>query len=369
MEINHFAYFISFGFLLISIIVYAAYQFESNEKNKLPDYENDEDIFSPDISVVIAAKNESENLDCLFNHLEKLDYDIKHFEVIIVNDDSSDSTENIAKNRISGKTNFHLFNSTGKLLPGKKGALAIGIQKAKFDFIAITDADCKPEKQWLKSIAAKLDAGYDFVFGVAPVESGTKLIEKISAFESMRNFYLNIAAAGLNMPFSAAARSFALRKKSFEKIGGYSNTIETLSGDDDLLLCEAVKNKMQIGTFMQKDSLVFSAPPDSLKNYLKQKKRHLQTSFHYLPKQKLFLGMWFTTNIIAFLSVFAALISPIAAIPFCVKMVFDVFISMKHQKELGHTFRFYQLVYLQFFYELFVVVNFFNSLSGKTEWK
>ncbi len=97
---------------------------------------------------------------------------------------------------------------------------------------------------------------------------------------------------GLNVPYSAAARSFAFRKTSFERLGGYGKTTETLSGDDDLLLREAVKRKMLIGTVIEPDAFVFSAAPKSFEDYFKQKKRHLQTSFHYLLKQKMFLGFW-----------------------------------------------------------------------------
>ena len=86
-----------------------------------------------------------------------------------------------------------------------------------------------------------MDYGYDFVFGVAPIIKGKNLVEKLSAFENLRNTFLTIAAVGLNVPYSAAARSFAFRKTSFERLGGYTNTTETLSGDDDLLLREAVK--------------------------------------------------------------------------------------------------------------------------------
>jgi cellulose synthase/poly-beta-1,6-N-acetylglucosamine synthase-like glycosyltransferase len=356
-----------FLYVFISAVVYKGYKIESIKKNNTNIWNSENS--APFLSLVISAKNEEDNINSLFDSLERLNYPENKFEVIIINDGSADNTEQIIKKRIFNNANYSLIKSDKKEFAGKKGALAIGIKKAKYDFIAITDADCKPEKQWLNVIAEKLDAGYDFVFGVAPLYSGDKVIEKISAFETLRNFYLNITAVGLNIPFSAAARSFAFRRKSFEKIGGYSNTTETISGDDDLLLREAVKNKMLIGTFMQKDSFVFSSPPDSLQSYLKQRKRHLQTSFYYLPAQKLFLGIWFTINIISFFSVFGVFVSPVAAIPFCVKMVSDVFVSMKHQKELGHSFKFYQLVYLQIFYEFFVVVNFFNSLSEKTEWK
>ncbi len=255
------------------------------------------------------------------------------------------------------------------MIKGKKGALTEGIKKAKHDYIVITDADCKPERNWLQFIAGSLDYGYDFVFGVAPISSGNLLVEKISAFENLRNTFLTIAAVGLNVPYSASARSFAFKKKSFEKVGGYSNTTETVSGDDDLLLREAVKHKMSIGTVIESEAFVYSSAPKNFHNYFKQKKRHLQTSFHYLPKQKIFLGFWHLINLLSLLSILLIFISPALAIPFGVKIFYDVFVVIKNQEKLGHSFKFYEIIYLQIIFEILIVVNFFNSFSGKIEWK
>ena len=361
MEIIYLSYIISFVFLLTAINIYKAFVYQIGKKNKI--------TFKQKLSIVIATKNEEKNINSLLNSLEKLNYPKENFEVIIIDDNSTDKTAELIQSRISDKNNFVLIKADKKRFEGKKGALSIGIEKAKNNFIVITDADCKPETNWLTAIASGLDYGYDFVFGVAPIKTGKTLVEKLSAFENLRNSYLTIAAVGLNIPYSAAARSFGFRKTSFERIGGYSNTTETLSGDDDLLIREAIKNKMLVGTVIEPDALVYSAAPKNFDEYFKQKKRHLQTSFHYLLKQKLFLGFWHLINLISLLSIVLGLISPIFTLPFVVKLIYDFFLVIKFQKHLGHSFKFYERIYLQILFEVFVVVNFFNSLSGKTKWK
>jgi len=363
MEILYFTYTLTFIFLLLAIYIYNGFKYEL--KKQLLSFHKT----SLKLSLIIAAKNEEKNINTLIDSLEKLDYPEENFEVIFVDDNSTDKTASQIESRIADKSNFNLIKADKKELEGKKGALSIGIKNAKHNFIVITDADCKPAANWLTSVAYKLDAGYDFVFGVAPIESGPKVIQKLSAFENLRNTFLTIAAVGLNIPYSASARSFAFRKKSFERIGGYSNTTETISGDDDLLLREAVKNKMLIGTFIDPEAFVYSSAPENLDEYLKQKKRHLQTSFHYLLKQKIFLGFWHLANLLCLFSILFIFIKPIFALPFIIKLVYDLFIVLKHQDELGHVFKFYEIVYLQILYEVFLVVNFFNTLSGKVEWK
>jgi cellulose synthase/poly-beta-1,6-N-acetylglucosamine synthase-like glycosyltransferase len=361
MEIIYLSYILSFVFLLLAVIVYKGYKFEC----KIKDSSNS----TSELSIVIAAKNEEKNINSLIDSLEKLNYPNENFEIIIVDDNSTDKTAELIESRITNKNNFVLIKADKKEMEGKKGALSIGIKNVKNNFIVITDADCKPETNWLAAMAGGLDYGYDFVFGVAPIKTGGKIVEKLSAFENLQNTYLTIAAVGLNIPYSAAARSFAFRKTSFERIGGYSNTTETLSGDDDLLLREAVKNKMLIGTVIEPDAFVYSAAPKTFNEYFQQKKRHLQTSFHYLLKQKIFLGFWHLINLLSLLSVLLIFISPVLALPFAVKLIHDVFVVIKYQQRLGHSFKFYEILYLQFLFEVFVVVNFFNSLSGNTKWK
>lgn len=361
MEIIYLLYIITFVFLLNAINIYKAFVYQIGKKSNI--------TFKQKLSIIIAAKNEEENINSLFDSLELLNYPKENFEVIIIDDNSTDKTAELIQSRISDKNNFALIIADEKKFEGKKGALSIGIENARNNFIVITDADCKPETNWLNAIAGGLDYGYDFVFGVAPIKTGKTLVEKLSAFENLRNSYLTIAAVGLNIPYSAAARSFAFRKTSFISIGGYLNTTETLSGDDDLLIREAVKNKMLIGTVIEPDTLVYSAAPKSFNEYFKQKKRHLQTSFHYLFKQKIFLGFWHLINLISLISIVLGLISPILALPFVVKVIYDFFLVIRFQKHLGHSFKLHEIIYVQILFEVFVVINFFNSLSGKTKWK
>ncbi len=347
--------------MLAAVSVYKAFIYQLSRKNVTTS--------KPKLSLIIAAKNEKENINSLIDSLKQLDYPNENFEVIIVDDNSTDKTSEFIQARISDKQNFVLIRADRKEIEGKKGALTIGIRNAKNNFIIITDADCKPEINWLQTMAGGLEYGYDFVFGVAPIQSGKSLAEKISAFENLRNTFLTIAAVGLNVPYSAAARSFAFRKSSFERIGGYSKTTETVSGDDDLLLREAVKKRMLIGTVIEPDAFVYSSSPETFSEYFKQKRRHLQTSFHYLPKQKLFLGFWHLINLISLLSLVLVFITPLLALPFAVKLVYDFFVVIIHQKKLGHSFKLYEIVYLQILFEVFVVINFFNSLSGNVKWK
>ena len=326
------------------------------------------------ISVVCAAKNEEENISGLISALFNQNYDKNLFEVIIVDDDSSDKTYETISELIKGEENFSVIKAESKPFPGKKGALAIGIDKSSNNFIMITDADCIPEKNWIKTYSGIFSEEYDFVFGVAPLFQKALPLEKgwvglLSCFENIRSNILALTAAIIGMPYSAAARNFGFKKSSFEKIKGYSNTLETLSGDDDLLLREAVINNMKIGLAVDKESFVYSKTKNNLKDYLKQKARHTQTSLYYLSGHKLFLGFWHLMNLFFLFSPLLIFIDSIFISLFIVKMSVDIIVVVSLQKYFGYNINPVKVFYLQFVYELFLIVHFFNALAGKNDWK
>ncbi len=164
------------------------------------------------ISIITAAKNESVNIHTFIESLRTQNYSSENFEVIIVDDNSSDDTFYKSEQLISRLKNFRLIKAVEKKFPGKKGALDIGIKNSNFPYIMITDADCQPKSNWLKSFSQKFAEGYDFLFGVAPFFTNKSFAGRIARFENLRTSILTFAAAGFALPYSAAARSFGFKK-------------------------------------------------------------------------------------------------------------------------------------------------------------
>ncbi len=324
---------------------------------------------SQKISVIVAAKNESENIRLLVDALACQNYPKDLYEVIIVDDNSNDGTFEFAEEKIVNLTNFRIFKAEEKEFPAKRGAIDFGIKKAANPFILITDADCLPEKNWISEFSGLFNKNYDFIFGVAPFLLQKNLISQISGFENLRSSILTFGFANLKLPFSASARSFGFKKKSFEKIKGYKNTIDTLSGDDDLLLREAVKHNLKIGTIIKKDAFVYSKTETTLASYLKQKARHTTTSFHYLFVHKLFLGFWHLLNLVGILCLILSLFNPFFLTAAFAKFFGDFLIVLIFQNKFGYKFNISQIFYLQILYEIFLVINFFNAKYKTIEWK
>lgn len=353
-------------YLLLYLFLIFKFTIEPSGKLKNITAENSQKI---KFSIIVAAKNEEENIQKLISALKDINYDKENYEVIIVDDHSTDNTVLNAEKLTADINNIRVVKYQNKFLNGKREALDYGISLASFPFILITDADCVLGKDWLSYYANVFQNDYDFVIGIAPFYQSRLLVNKISCFENFRATLLFITAANSGSPYTASARNFGFKKKSFEKIAGYRNTTDTLSGDDDLLLREAVKNKLKISTLTSSESFAYSETKKSFKEYLLQRARHTQASFHYLFKHKLFLSIWHILNISFILSPVLIAVDTIFILPFFTKLILDLITTIICQKKLGYKFSLFEIIYLQISYEIFLIVHFFNAKLGRISWK
>src|SRR5260221_5313533 len=103
------------------------------------------------ISVVIAMRNEKENLENLFRSLSALNYDSADFEIILVDDHSTDGSGEETKKWLSQFSSL-IVASLKENQTGKKAALVYGISLANGAEIATTDDDWMLSSNWLRRI-------------------------------------------------------------------------------------------------------------------------------------------------------------------------------------------------------------------------
>ena len=346
--------------LLDVLIIYSLKRMNSEGKN-----ENN----PVNISIIIALRNEEKNVDGLFDSLINLDYPTELFEVILIDDNSNDGTYDKLKSKTDSIKKFFVLESKTSGVSGKREALSFGIQSSKYPYILITDADCKPQRNWLQAYSNKFNLGNEILFGVAPFYQHKNLVNKISCFENLRGTLLSFSMALFGLSYTAAARNFGFSKNAFESIGGYSKTKDTISGDDDLLLREAVKNKMKIGVVTKSGSFVYSETKNSFQEYLQQKARHTQTSFHYLIKHQIILGFWHLLNLSFLFSPLLMFFNPILGVLLPAKLIMDFIVIKSNQIKFSYKFSITEIFYLQIFYEIILIIHFFNARFSEIKWK
>jgi hypothetical protein len=320
-------------------------------------------------SIIIAAKNEENHIIKTINSILNQKYPKDKYEIIIVDDNSTDNTYNLVYEYSKVHNNLKVIKATNKDLPAKKGALTIGIKEAKFENILITDADCIAEDEWISSINKSLTSNVDIVVGIAPFYKSKSIVSRLAQYENLKTFIFSHFAISLNIPFTATARNFCYTKNIYNKINGYKNTLDVISGDDDLLIREAFKINATIKGMYFKNSYVYSYPKNTFKDYLFQKARHTSTSHHYLFKVKLFLSFWYGINFIPFLLLPLCIFNIKYLFPFLTVIICNFLTFLTFHKTLNYGFNLLEIIYLEFLYQVSLVVNYFSSFFIGKKWK
>lgn len=230
----------------------------------------------PGVSIVIAVKNGSESLARHFKEFLSLEYPL--FEIIIVNDHSSTEEQKNLEEMVHGLSQVSLYHSTDQ--PGKKQALTLGINKAKYELILCTDADCRPAgKEWIESMVM-LSHGDNLVLGYSPYEQTKGLLNLFIRFETVMTGIQYLSWAVIGSPYMGVGRNMLYPRKLFQQEDPYKNQEHIPYGDDDLWVQLAAR-KTEVEVNLDPTSFVYSDPPPSWRSWFKQKHRHLSAAHHY----------------------------------------------------------------------------------------
>jgi len=329
----------------------------------------------PPVSVVICAKNEAENLERNLKVIMIQKY--PNFEVIVVNDQSTDNTENIVRYFCDRNNNLRLLNIKKEIvkpLPGKKFPLKVGIEGATHDIIVVTDADCKPANTlWLNTLVSEFLRETDFVLGYAPFNKTTGLLNKFIRFDNVMAAmqYFSFSLAGL--PYMGVGRNMAFRKNEFLNYEESEKSKKILSGDDDLFINKkATRAATEIA--IHKDSFMFSNAKNTWAEWLNQKTRHTKTSYHYTFLSQFLLFMFALLNFSFYILPLTFLVVPTnplyIAIPFATVLLVKLYIHTKVAIKLNNEDLPVLSILLDLLYVLHLPVIFMKSIfAKKIAWK
>ena len=218
------------------------------------------------VSVIICAKNEEENLKKFLPGILAQDY--PEYEVIVVNDCSTDGTALLLA---EFKEKYpHLYYTTiepdRKFMHGKKLAISIGIKAAKSEWLLFTDADCQPvSKSWISRMQENFSDKRQIVLGYGGYFKRKTLLNLIIRYDTafIAATYFSYALAGI--PYMGVGRNLAYRKSLFFEKKGFGSHKKLLSGDDDLFVNKHGRKK-NIRIEISRDSHTLSEPEKHWKN-------------------------------------------------------------------------------------------------------
>lgn len=264
---------------------------------------------SEPVSVVIAARNEEQNL---LNNLPLiLEQNHPDFEVIVVDDCSGDDTQDVLR-AFAGKYDqlkISTLKETNDFSGGKKFAVTLGIKAAKNDMIVFTDADCKPiSKHWLSGVCNGFEEGKEIVLGYGGYEKTGGLLNTIIRFDAIYIAIQYLSFALVGIPYMGVGRNLAYRKSLFFKNKGFSKHQHIPSGDDDLFVNETGTSK-NTSIAIGQDLITISKPKGSFNAWFHQKRRHLTTGVKYKFMHKMMLALNSLTIVLFYSSFILLLIN------------------------------------------------------------
>ncbi len=271
--------FVSVIYFLFLILVYAGIinlrsaKIKAANKHKLK------------LTVVIPFRNEAENLPDLLRDLSKQTYPKDLFEVILVDDNSTDNSVELIKKNITLENYLILKNDSNLKRAFKKNAMLKGIENSHGEIIISTDADCRLPATWLESLVKYFDENTALVSGPVKFDSDNTMFGKMQSLEFAGLVLVGAGLIGIKKPIIANAANLAFRKSVFFEVGGYEDNLHLTSGDDEILMQKiAAATNYKIKYAWDKNALVSSKGNSDLSEFFRQRRRWASKSLFYFNK-------------------------------------------------------------------------------------
>ena len=323
------------------------------------------------VTVLICARNEAENLRRFLPYVLQQNY--PDFEVVVVNDGSTDNTAAVLNDLAKNNTRLHIVTLNDdrqqRQLKGKKYALAAGIKASRNDILLLTDADCKPESDdWVALMAQAFEQeSCEVVLGYSPYAKQGGFLNKLVQYETIYAAMQYLSLAILGMPYMGVGRNLSYRKKLYSKGGGFDNHGKLLSGDDDLFV-NRMANKHNTKVSIHRSSFCTSIPPTSYGKWVRQKSRHVSTGKHYAPLHVVILFALYASHSLFYIGFFGLMasagLSKLALGAAALRMGMMCFVFWGALKKLNHTDLLFFIPFLDFLFVLYYLAALPTSLTG-----
>jgi len=325
-------------------------------------------------TIIIPFRNEIENLTHILSDLKQLNFVKDRFEVIFIDDNSSDGSFEFLENSELPK-NFKLLRA---LKDGKKQAIAQAISSASGSYIYTIDADCRLHPDLLRKVDDMVMVKKPGLL-IQPVISyhGNSLLSRFQYYDYLSLMGINKAVVDFNgQPALASAANLIFNKETFETLKPFNDNLNISSGDDMFLLRSFLKEDHQ-SVFLNytPENLVITNPEKSWPHLIKQRIRWTGKMRRFSSSISFFLGMLSMVVQIVFISLFVLGLSyQVNYILFFLcfwlfKSLLDYLFFKKTALLLGQKASWFEVLILEPLYMIFVPVVILLSLFVHPKWK
>lgn len=234
------------------------------------------------VSVIVCAKNEAENVSKLIPKLLAQNY--PNFEIVLINDASSDQTLEIFKEYDQKHEHIKLVDVVNNeaFWGNRKYSLTLGIKAAKHEHLLFINADCYPDSEnWITTMSAYFTTTKTIVLGYGGYNKVKgSFLNKLIRFDNLLNALQYFSWAKSGKPFSGTGRNLAYKREEFFKTNGFITHMNIRSDEDTLFINEA-SNARNTTICFDSQSFIYSEAKNKFSDWVQQKRTNAFVLNHY----------------------------------------------------------------------------------------
>ncbi|MDB4918104.1 MAG: transrane glycosyltransferase [Mucilaginibacter sp.] len=326
------------------------------------------------ISVIISARNEANNLR--ENLPAILEQNYPDFEVVVINDCSYDSSDEVLEelSKIYPRLKVVTITEHDRFKTGKKFALTLGIKAAKNEHLLFTDADCMPASyNWITYMAANFNGSIQIVLGYSPYKKTRNFLNPFIRFETIKTAINYLSAAVNGDAYMGIGRNLAYTKTLFFNAKGFAAHMHILSGDDDLFVNQnATPDNTAIE--INAGAFTYSDAKTTLVSLFRQKKRHFGVGKLYKKRHRRMLSIDAVSGFLFYILLTLGIVfnfEPLLALGlFMFRLIFQLVIYSKLFKRLDSKDLLWYLPFFDAVYYIYLnTFGLIGTFIKTTQWK
>ena len=331
----------------------------------------------PSVSVIVPARNEDHNIEETLESLANQDYPRDKFQVVMVNDRSTDQTPGLMTMFAKKHNNFtqvDVYNLPPGISP-KKNAIEWGIAASKGEIIITTDADCIHSPRWVRALVKYFKPDVGLVAGLTVFDPDDEsIIHRLHSLDYLSHSFIGAGAIGAQSGMNCTGANLAYRYKVFMEQRGFGDKSNMVSGDDEFFLQSLIAaKKWKAVHAIGEDTIVRSLPPETVRGIINQRQRWGSKGLYYPPPiKKLAIGI-FIFFILLILSPLMIMLNLMPAYIFgtalAIKVWSDFSVMLRGCRILGLKFPWITFLFLSAVHPLLIIASAVSGHLMAFEWK
>lgn len=328
------------------------------------------------VSILIAARNEENNIERLLKSLYNQTFAKDLFEVIIIDDHSKDNTLLIVENfiKVNNDINIKIFCAEKE---GKKFAISQALHLAHNELVIVTDADCVLKTTWIESIVNFYkEKKCKMILAPVLLSPAETFFEKIQVLEHLSLIGSTAGSANIGFPVMCNGANMAYEREAALEVEKFRKDFNIPSGDDMFLMEQFIKNygHQSVKFLLSKSAIVETKTCKTVSEFFRQRRRWVSKTKAYTSWKILataFIVLFFNLSIVS-LFVSAFFIPALWSLYFLLtllKFFIDFPLLKKITSFMNQSSLLKWTLPLEFVYPFYVVFTAISGMLINVKWK